>query len=114
MTRSERYLEYRVQHILEDEGFLVINPAGSKPFDLVAVKRGVVYLIEVKGRDTRYSREQYERQVEMANRAECNMAVIRKAKERGKVLFSMPVLYDSFLPLLDALRRHFDVEVVMQ
>ena len=113
MTRSERYLEYRVQHALEDEGFLVINPAGSKPFDLVAVKRGVVYLIEVKGRDTRYPKEQYERQVELANRAGCNMAVIKKTKERGKVLFSMPVLYDSFLPLLDALRRHFDVEVVM-
>lgn len=114
MARSERYLEYRIQHALEDEGFLVINPARSKPFDLVAIKRGVVYLIEVKGRNTRYPREQYERQVELANRAGCNMAVIRKTKERGKVLFSMPVLCDSFLPLLEALRRHFGVEVVMQ
>ena len=114
MTKSEKYVEYKIQHALENEGFLVINPARSKPFDLVAIKHGVVYLIEVKGRKTRYSREQYERQVELADKAECNMVVIRKMEERRKILFSIPVRHGLCFPILEALRKYFDVvEVFM-
>jgi len=106
---SERWLEYKIQHILEEEGFLVLNPARSKPFDLVAIKNGTVYLIEIKGKKTRYPKEQYQKQTEMAHKAECNMVIIRKAKERGKIIFSMPIKYDRYLPIKKALQKHYKI-----
>ena len=106
---TEKWFEYKIQQTLEDDGFLVINCARSKPFDLVAIKRGVVYLIEIKGKNTRYPKEQYERQVKLAHKAEANMAVIRKAPARGVITISFPVQYDVLLPLKNALLKEYAV-----
>jgi len=105
---TERWFEYKIQHILEEEGFLVLNPARSKPFDLVAIKEGVVYLIEIKGRKTRYPKEQYDKQTKLAHKAKCNMVIIKKA-DRGKIIFFMPILYDRYLPIKKALQKHYKI-----
>jgi len=81
---AEQRFEYRIQDILERKGYLVINCARSKPFDLVAMKGGVTYLIEVKGKNTKYPMEQEARQHEMAKNVKIPLVVIEQSKQRGK------------------------------
>ena len=106
---AEKWFEYKIRQILNEDGFLVIKCARSKPFDLIAIKRGVTYLIEIKGKNTRYPKEQYERQVKLAHKAEANMAIIRKAPARGVITILFPVQYDVILPLKKALLKEYAV-----
>ena len=104
---GEQAFEYRVQRILEEHGFLVVNCARSKPFDLVAAKNGVVVFVEVKGRNTRYSLRQKKFQKRLALKASVPFAVVRQSKTKGKVQVSFLV---SFTPyeeqlLLEAFRK---------
>jgi hypothetical protein len=47
--RLGRALEYRVRRLLEDAGFVVLRSLGSKsPVDLVAIRRGVLLLVQCK------------------------------------------------------------------
>ena len=43
-----RSLEYAAKRKLEQSGFIVFRCASSKPVDLVAVKQGLVMLVECK------------------------------------------------------------------
>lgn len=81
---SEQRFEYRIQKILESKGYLVINCARSKPFDLVAMKEGKCFLIEVKGKNTSYPKEQAEMQRKLSKQAGFPWVLIKQSKERGK------------------------------
>ena len=43
-----RRFEYKVKQRLEKKGYLVFRLAGSKPFDLIALKKGEVVFVECK------------------------------------------------------------------
>lgn len=47
--KKGRSFEYRVKKILEKQGFYVIRSAGSQgAFDLIAIKRNILYLYQLK------------------------------------------------------------------
>jgi len=83
--KSEQSFEYKIQHLLENHGFLVINCTRSKPFDLVAIKNQIAVPLELKGKNTPYSEEQKLYQKDIANRTRTNFLVIRQGKKRGEV-----------------------------
>jgi len=82
---SEQRFEYRLQRILEEAGFLVINCARSKPFDLIAIKDQVAYPIEVKGKNTRYPESQMDYQITLCDRVNTCFFIIKQSKKRGKM-----------------------------
>ena len=43
-----RRFEYKVKRDLEKKGYLVFRLAGSKPIDLIALKRGEIVFVECK------------------------------------------------------------------
>lgn len=98
---SEQTFEYRMQKILEKKDYLVINCARSKPFDLIAIKDGKVFLIECKGLRTvrkngkvykyhaKYTDEQRDKQIALAGKARTNFYLINQSKKRGKILLNM-------------------------
>jgi hypothetical protein len=94
--KSEQSFEYKIQHLLENHGFLVINCARSKPFDLVAIKNQIAVPLELKGKNTPYSEEQKLYQKDIANRTRTNFLVIRQGKKRGEVTIEeCNAFYDS-------------------
>ncbi|RLE85043.1 MAG: hypothetical protein DRJ96_08350 [Thermoprotei archaeon] len=70
-----RRFEHRVRRLLEAAGWVVIRAAGSRPIDLVAMKRGAILMIECK-KGGRISREQMEYQAELARRAGATYIVV--------------------------------------
>jgi len=86
VTKPEQNFEYRVQKILESRGFLVINCARSRPFDLVALKNGKCYLIEVKGKNTLYPNPQFEEQTKLSKLAGFPLILIKQGKKRGEII----------------------------
>jgi Holliday junction resolvase len=93
---SEQNFEYRIQHLLTIHGFLVINCARSKPFDLVAIKNQIAIPLELKGKNTSYSEEQKLYQKDLANRTKTNFLVIKQGKKRGEIIIEeCYAFYDS-------------------
>lgn len=88
---QERKFEYAIQNKLKNLGWLVINCARSKPFDLIAfppkdspiLLQGPL-LIELKGKDGQYPPEQHKMQLQLSMRYGFVMAVIKQSKARGK------------------------------
>lgn len=83
-SKPEQYFEYRIKRLLEGLGYVVVNCASSRPVDLVAMRCGEAFLIEVKGRSTRLSAEQWSRECELAAQAGFPLVVIRQSVTRGK------------------------------
>jgi F0F1-type ATP synthase alpha subunit len=83
---SEQSFEYRIQHLLTIHGFLVINCARSKPFDLIAIKNQIAVPLELKGKYTVYKEEQKIFQKDLANRTRTNFLVIKQGKKRGEII----------------------------
>jgi len=46
--RKGRRFEYYIKQLYENNGWVVIRCAGSKPVDLIAFKHGLVHIIECK------------------------------------------------------------------
>jgi len=82
---GEQAFEYRLSKILKEKGYLIINSARSKPFDIIAVKEGTVFFIELKGKNTRLTIDQFMRQKRMSQQYRLNYAVIRQSKKQGKI-----------------------------
>jgi len=83
---SEQNFEYRIQRLLTNHGFLVINCARSKPFDLIAIRNQIAVPLELKGKNTLYSEEQKLYQKDLANRTRTNFLVIKQGKKRGEMI----------------------------
>lgn len=65
-----RNLEYAAKRRLEESGFTVFRCASSKPVDLVAVKQGLVMLVQCKtGLKPYVSKEELEKTLTLAMRA---------------------------------------------
>ena len=87
---SEQRFEYRLIKILQSLGFLCLNIAKSTPFDIVAIKNNIPYVIEVKGKNTPYPRKQQLDQFELSLKANTPFYVIRQSKKiRGRIQLSM-------------------------
>jgi Holliday junction resolvase len=84
MPKTEQNFEYRIQKLLQSKGYLVINCTCSRPFDLIALKNGECYLIEIKGKNTPYPKEQYERQMKLAKDVGFPFVVIIQGKKKGE------------------------------
>jgi len=84
--RREQSFEYKIQHLLENYGFLVINCARSKPFDLVAIKNQIAVPLELKGKNTPYNEKQKLYQKDLSSRTRTNFLVIRQGKKRGEII----------------------------
>lgn len=95
--KQEQAFEYRLSHILESKEYSVFNCARSKPVDLIAIKHGVPYLLEVKGRNTPLDKEQIKFQERMAKQSGSNYALLKQAKKRGKILLIREVHSREFL-----------------
>jgi len=99
---SEQAFEYRLQKILESNGYLVFNVRmpmfGGQHFDVVALKNGRAFPIEIKGLRTvkrgnktykypaRYPDEQREKQMKLAESCGTDFFLIQQSKERGKMI----------------------------
>jgi hypothetical protein len=83
---SEQSFEYRIQHLLTNHGFLVINCARSKPFDLIAIRNQIAVPLELKGKNTTYSEKQKLYQKDLANRTRTNFLIIKQGKKRGEII----------------------------
>ena len=81
---AEQRFEYRIAKLLEKKGYLVINCARSKPFDLVAIKNQVAYPIELKAKGTYYPPEQMTAQEELCIKTNTRFFLIRQSEKRGK------------------------------
>ncbi|MEM3943328.1 MAG: hypothetical protein QXJ59_04505 [Thermofilaceae archaeon] len=78
--RKGRRFEYEVRDFLKEKGWLVLRCAGSKPFDLVALKKGLPpLLIECKA-DAKLRLDQIRRQEKLASRVGAAYLVIKKEK----------------------------------
>jgi Holliday junction resolvase len=82
---NEQSFEYRIQRLLTNHGFLVVNCARSRPFDLVAIKNQIAVPLELKGKNTPYSKEQKLHQRELASKTRTNFLIVRKGKRRRQV-----------------------------
>jgi len=82
---SEQRFEYRIQKILERKGYLVVNCARSKPFDLVAIIAQTAFPLEIKAKNTRYPNEQINKQMDLCKRANTCFFVIEQSKAKGKI-----------------------------
>jgi len=106
-TKREQNFEYRVQELLEKDGWLVINVPQTKwteqLFDLMAIKNQFVIPIEVKGYRVikkksggvykckgYYSVDQRKRQTEAASIANTVFALIGQTGERGLMTIEFP------------------------
>jgi hypothetical protein len=71
-------------------GYLVINCTASRPFDIIVFRNGVHFILELKGKDTRYNEEQEQRQIELCKETGNWFYVIRQSKKtRGRMIISM-------------------------
>jgi len=85
MSRKEYAFQQRMQKIFDKLGYVTVNCAQGKLFDLILLKNGRVYLVELKAKDTRYPESQKQLQINLARRAGQNFVLIRQSKEKGKV-----------------------------
>jgi len=85
---SEQRFEYRIQKLLEKKGYLVINCARSKPFDLVAIKNNQAFLIELKAKKGRYPRKQQDMQMNLSVKVHTDFYLMTQSKIRGKILIA--------------------------
>jgi Holliday junction resolvase len=109
--KSEQSFEYKIQHLLENHGFLVINCTRSKPFDLVAIKNQIAVPLELKGRNTHYNEKQKLYQKDLASRTRTNFLVIRQGKKRGEIIIEeCYAFYES--PEANLLWQKIEQEIV--
>lgn len=81
--RRGRNFEYKVKKLLAERGYHVFRCAASKPIDLVAVKKGHIYLLECKM--SKPSKRDFEHLKNMAY--ELGVDVLVAFRERGHVVF---------------------------
>jgi len=80
-----RSFEHYVKSKLEDQGWWVTRSAGSKgEADLIAIKPGVVWLIQAKAGKTKISSKEKTALIELAENL-CVTAVIAFKDKKGKV-----------------------------
>jgi Holliday junction resolvase len=80
-VKGRRFENY-VREKLERKGYLVVRSAGSKGiFDLVALKKGEILLIQCKWRKSRISREMVEAACKAGGKA------LIATHVRGRVIF---------------------------
>jgi len=70
--------------VFRRRGWLVVRGAGSKPVDLVCLRRGEAVLVECKLGEGRVRRSEVVRLLEMASRAGAR-AVLAVAGKRGRL-----------------------------
>lgn len=99
--RTEQNFERRMQRILTSKGYLVINCARSKPFDLVAVKDQYAYLIELKGKTTRYPETQLNQQIQLCKKTGNEFVVIKQSRKKGKIKVFQPFSFSLTEKLLE-------------
>jgi len=83
--KTEQRFEWRIQRMLQNQGYTVLNVARSKPCDLVAMREGKCWLIEVKGRNTKYPPEQQVEQALLSRKSGFPLVLVRQLHQRGKI-----------------------------
>ena len=88
LGKPEDTFQTRLIKILRGKGYLVLNASRKQIFDIVAIKNQVAYPIEVKAKATNYKDEQFNRQIEIAEKAKTSFFIIRQHKKHGKMNLS--------------------------
>ena len=83
-AHPEQNFEYRIERLLRKAGFLTLNCASSRPYDIVAIKENVGIPIELKARRGEWSREQREFQKELASNSENGFLFLQQLHKRNK------------------------------
>ena len=89
----EQAFEYRVEALLRKKGFLTLNCARSKPFDIIAVKGNVGIPIELKARSGHWSAEQEKFQKDLAKNSENGFMFIAQNRKRNKRGYMIDVVH---------------------
>lgn len=111
----EQRFEYRIEKLLRKGGFLTLNCAMSRPFDIIAVKDNVGIPIELKARFNAWGGEQQEFQTELAENSATSFMVIQQLHKRNKNGFKIDILNcviatdddfytDTTMEIVDALK----------
>jgi len=90
--KTEETFEHRIERHLKKYGFLMINCARSKPFDLIAIKRNFAIPIEIKSRTGRYDYPQKRYHNALGMRHMTNYFVISQTDEFRKAGFEIDVV----------------------
>lgn len=89
MGKQEYRFQARLIKILTGKGYLVINAASKQIFDVVAMKDQVAYPLEVKGKDTDYPNEQFDRQYAESSSTNTFFFIVHQSKKRGKMSLTL-------------------------
>jgi len=76
-----RRFEWRVRDLLRKKGFAVFRCAGSKPVDLIALRRGRIVLVECKS-DGRIDQRQLKKLESLAKKAGGELIIVSKDNYR--------------------------------
>jgi len=78
-----RRFEYRVRDHFRERGYAVFRCAGSKPIDLIAIKKGEpVLLIECKSSSRGVGKVELEKLIELGERTGARVLLARPGKKR--------------------------------
>ena len=99
--KPEQRFQSAFKKLLERKGYLVIivyKPRFTHQlFDMIAIKSGTVYFLELKSKDTWYPPTQRELQKIMAEKHNLNFVVVQQSKQRGKIKF-LDYTQDKLIP----------------
>jgi len=79
-----RRFEWRVRDLLRKRGFIVLRCAGSKPVDLVALKKGRIVLVECKS-DGYIPPKQMKKLEKIVKKAGAELLIVSKDDYRFKI-----------------------------
>jgi len=85
--RKGYLFELRVKQYLEDNGYRVFRLAGSKPADLIAIKRNKVYIVECKAHK-KLTKKDVEKILELVDGVQAQPIVA--VKDDRKITFMNP------------------------
>lgn len=90
--KPEQNFEYRMEKLLRKGGFLTLNCAMSRPFDIIAVKDNVGIPIELKARFGKWKDEQKEFQFELAKDSGNSFMFIQQLVKRNRSGYMYDIL----------------------
>ena len=82
--KAEQNFEYRMEKLLRDAGFLTINCAMSRPFDIIAIKNNIGIPMELKQRRGNWSEDQQEFQKDLAWNSYNGFMFVQQLFKRNK------------------------------
>ena len=99
-----------MEKLLRKAGFLTINCAMSRPFDIIAIKDNIAIPMELKQRDGHWSDEQREFQMELAVGNNTGFMFVQQLHERNKRGFKIKITH--FIDDLDGPYADTAIKVV--